>query len=241
MPDVRWNKEYWTRRYDWSQKGEEWSSVWGSSSAQWFGSILPRIRSFVPTGSLLEIATGFGRWTRFLATLCDHYYGVDISPACIDHCRATFPVSHMEFFANDGTSLSMVPDGSIDFAFSFDSLVHADASVIKAYVVQLVSKLSPKGTAFIHHSNLASLCSPAGDLHARDQTVSAQLFRDCVSAAGGTLLRQEIVKWGQIENLDCLSLFSRFGAYDAKPEIATNNRFMEEALYIGTYIAPWGP
>src|ERR1035437_1617743 len=178
MPDVRWNAAYWAGGYDWSLKGEEWSTVWGSSSAQWFGAILPRIRCFVPTANVLEIAPGFGRWTRFLATMCDRYYGVDISTECVDQCRKRFSVSHMEFFANDGTSLSMIPDGSIDFAFSFDSLVHVDTSVIKAYVAQLISKLSPKGAAFIHHSNLAALESPTGEIHMRDPSVSARLFRE---------------------------------------------------------------
>ena len=46
MPDVRFNAEFWAGRYDWALKGEEWSTVWGSSFAQWFGAILPRVHSF---------------------------------------------------------------------------------------------------------------------------------------------------------------------------------------------------
>jgi hypothetical protein len=48
----------------------------------------------------------------------------------------------------------MLNSGSVDFAFSFDSLVHAEADVIQAYVEQLASILRPGGAAFIHHSNL---------------------------------------------------------------------------------------
>jgi SAM-dependent methyltransferase len=239
MPDVRFNAEFWAERYDWVMNGEEWSAAWGSSSAQWFGTILPRIRSFVPAANILEIAPGFGRWTRFLATLCDDYYGVDISSKCIDYCRERFALPHMRFFVNDGTSLSMIPEKSVDFAFSFDSLVHADAPVIEGYVGQLISKLSPKGAAFIHHSNLGGLRAPAGELHMRDPSVSARLISEYVSAAGGQILCQEIVKWGGVEDLDCLSLFSRLGAYATTSRVATNRKFMDEAIYIRENIAPW--
>jgi hypothetical protein len=105
----------------------------------------------------------------------------------------------------------MISNGSIDFAFSFDSLVHADASVIEAHASQIISKLSAKGAAFVHHSNLAALGSPTEETHARDPSVSASLVRNFVHAAGGQILRQEIVKWGNLERLDCLSLFSKRG------------------------------
>jgi len=48
----------------------------------------------------------------------------------------------------------MIQDKSIDFVFSFDSLVHAEAKVIEAYLNQLAMKLSQNGIGFIHHSNL---------------------------------------------------------------------------------------
>ena len=241
MPDLRWNSAYWTRHYDWSAKGEEWSSVWGLSSAQWFATILSRIRSFVPTGTLLEIAPGFGRWTRFLGSLCQRYYGVDISSTCTEACRARFSSkSHMEFFTNDGLSLAIIPDGSVDFAFSFNSLVHVDPGVLQSYATQLVAKLSSKGAAFIHHSNLAALTTTEETKrHGRDPNVSAELFQTYVRAANGEILRQEVVDWGGTMALDCLSLFARAGAYETASSFQTNSRFMEEALYVAEYVAPW--
>jgi hypothetical protein len=239
MPDAQLNAVLW-KSYDWSLGGEEWSTPWGSSFAQWCWCILPRIRSFVPTGTILEIATGFGRWTGFLGTLCDHYYGIDISAPCIEHCRRRFQRPHMQFFVNDGSDLSMIADGSVDFAFSFDSLVHVDALVMKAYTNQVIAKLTAKGAAFIHHSNLAARALPAGrETYLRDAGVSAALVRDFVDLAGGQILRQEIVHWGGIDGLDCLTLFSKAGAYKTAPEIATNNAFMDEADNIRKNIAPW--
>ena len=49
-------------KYDWKEAGEEWSQPWGSSAAQWAGTIFPRIRECLPADTILEIAPGFGRW-----------------------------------------------------------------------------------------------------------------------------------------------------------------------------------
>jgi hypothetical protein len=70
LTDVK-NRQHWKQDYDWPKQGEEWSSVWGGSEAQWFATILPRIHAFVPTGTILEIAPGFGRWTTYLKKYCE--------------------------------------------------------------------------------------------------------------------------------------------------------------------------
>ena len=49
--------------YEWIQAGEEWSEPWGGSAPQWFGSIFPRIHAYFPANTILEIASGFGRWS----------------------------------------------------------------------------------------------------------------------------------------------------------------------------------
>lgn len=121
MPTIVENLFVWDTAYDWSQSGEEWSGDWGSSRMQWYGSILPRIGAFVPADTILEIAPGHGRWTTFLKDLCKRLIIVDLSETCIDRCRHRFgSCSHISYFVNDGKSLEMVADGSVDFIFSFD-------------------------------------------------------------------------------------------------------------------------
>ena len=157
MPKVEWNKETWDGNYDWQQQGDEWSKGWGGPFMQWHGTILPRIHRYVPAGTILEIAPGHGRWTQFLKDCCHTYDGVDLSQTCVDACRRRFAgAPHMTFHVNDGKSLDMIRDNSVDFAFSFDSLVHADDDVLEAYVAQLSRKLSDDGVAFLHHSNLGA-------------------------------------------------------------------------------------
>ena len=155
MPTIEENRSTWGETYDWSLSGAEWSESWGGVHMQWFGSILPRIKAFVPTNTILEIAPGYGRWTVFLKDLCKRLILVDLSERCIDKCRQRFAeYSHISYFVNDGQSLDMVADHSVDFIFSFDSLVHAEEVVLEAYSAEFAKKLRSNGAAFVHHSNL---------------------------------------------------------------------------------------
>lgn len=124
---------------------------------QWYGTLLPRIQAFVPAQTILEIAPGYSRWTHFLKDLCSQLILVELSEKCIISCQQRFAnESHIRYYINDGKSLSMIEDNSIDFVFSFNSLVHAEAEVISAYISEISRKLSANGVAFIHHSNLES-------------------------------------------------------------------------------------
>ena len=153
MPSIAANLSWGT--YDWPQQGEEWSEEWGDAETQWHATILPRIRRFLPAKRILEIAPGYGRWTGFLINASEQYTGIDLNPECVAACRKRFAgAPHARFESNDGKSLAVVPDDSIDFAFSFDSLVHVEIEVIEAYLGELSRKLSPSGIAFLHHSNL---------------------------------------------------------------------------------------
>jgi hypothetical protein len=103
----------------------------------------------------LEIGPGFGRWSEFLADHCEKLILVDLSAKCIDACKKRFAGNpRISYYVHDGSSLEMIPDDSIDFVFSFDSLVHVEDDVIKKYIGQLSKKLSQNGVGIIHHSNL---------------------------------------------------------------------------------------
>src|SRR5206468_9795119 len=103
---------------------------------------------------ILEIAPGFGRWTHYLKDYCENLWIVDRSSECIEACRQRFAAdSRVRCYLNDGRSLAMVPDASIDFVFSFDSFVHTSRDVVDAYLRELGRKLKLGGKGFIHHSN----------------------------------------------------------------------------------------
>jgi ubiquinone/menaquinone biosynthesis C-methylase UbiE len=104
--------------------------------------------------TILEIAPGFGRWTHYLKDLCKELWIVDRIGECIEACRQRFADDlQVRCYVNDNRSLAMISDASIDFAFSFDSLVHTKPDVVEAYLRELGAKLKIGGTGFIHHSN----------------------------------------------------------------------------------------
>lgn len=255
MPSVSDNRNQWDGAYRWTERGDEWSAAWGGPPMQWHGTILPRIHGFVPTGRILEIACGYGRWTQFLKEVCRELTVIDLSEECVEACRRRFAgCAHIEYHVNDGKSLQMVADDSVDFVFSFDSLVHADASVLEAYLSQLPRILKAEGAAFVHHSNLGeyggSLARFSGyprveallkrlgmvekSLHWRDGGVSAALVERLAAKSGLTCRSQEIVPWGTKHAfIDCLSTIVRNGSsLDRGNRILRNDGFMREATYL---------
>ena len=102
MPTIEQNNELWDDKYEWPEQGDEWSRAWGGVSSQWFGTLLPRLKSFVPASTILEIAPGFGRWTQFLRPLCSKLVLVDVSPKCIAACQRLFAGDEgIQYHVND--------------------------------------------------------------------------------------------------------------------------------------------
>jgi len=239
-------------KYDWREAGEEWSVPWGSSASQWNGTIFPRIREFLPVGTILEIAPGFGRWTHYLKDYCNELCAVDKSSECVEACRKRFaPEPHVRCYLNDGRSLSMIPDGSVDFVFSFDSFVHPDREIVEAYLRELGTKLKTGGKGFIHHSNFGEYVNTPRErlpealakplikakildwAHHRNPTMSADLFRALCEQHGLHCLSQELVNWRGRRLIDCLSLFERSASAPQSPtQIIRNPNFMREAARV---------
>lgn len=239
MPDLAENIASWEDNYDWESGGEEWSVPWGNSEAQWFGSIYPRIHRFLPAEHILEIAPGFGRWTRFLTLNSDRYTGVDLSERCIDTCRRRFNnVKHASFLTNNGLSLADVSNGSCNFVFSFDSLVHADLDVLQSYIPEILRVLATDGVAFIHHSNLLALDDAIGQPHWRSLSVSADNVASTIDSAGGSVIIQEIINWGGDHMIDCFTLFSKQRNESASCRLQ-NYQFAEEVDFIREFQSPW--
>jgi len=263
MPEVDANRTNWTSDWEWPEEGDEWSAWWGGTDAMWHAAVLPRICTWVPAGTILEIAPGFGRWTAYLAQLAGRVIAVDLTARCVEHCRARFAgTGNVEVHQNDGRSLPMVDEGSVDFAFSFDSLVHAESDVLDAYMRELARVLKPDGVGFVHHSNLGAYPRATwiarrvrGRLHGplvrrgvipnmpawRAETVTAELVAEQAEAAGLACVGQEKLSWEFGRRLiDAFTVVTPRGSRWERPrQVVSNPMFTDEArrmakLYAGT-------
>ena len=246
MPDIDENLSVWTGNWNWAQRGDEWSAWWGDTDAMWHGAVMPRVHAFVPTGSILEVAPGYGRWTQYLKDLCQRLTVVDLAPNCIEHCRQRFAdARNIAYHVNDGRSLSMIADESVDLVFSMDSLVHAEADVLESYLSQLATKLTPDGVGFIHHSNAGAygrsialarrtpyrVLRPLArrgvliDLFAwRAESVDADAVAAMCGRAGLVCVAQEKISWESGYHLiDTFTTFTRPGSRWERPRAVTRN------------------
>lgn len=253
MPSVEENFLAWEEGARWGdgESGELWSTAWGGAASQWAACVHPRLRHLLPTGMVLEIAPGHGRWTQFLIPRCQRLVGVDLSPSCVAACQRRFGhLPNVAFHVNDGRSLAAVPDRIVDLAFSFDSLVHVERDVLADYVRGLAMKLADDGVAFIHHSNLGHYprhrrlvdrMPPAlrerleargfvDPLHWRAPTVDAAWFASTCAESGLQCASQELVNWGSRRLIDCISVVVRAdGPRVAPTRVVENPWFMADA------------
>lgn len=247
VPLLSDNVSMWNEAYDWSQRGDEWSGAWGGVSYQWWVTLFSRIQGYVPAARILEIAPGYGRWTNYLRDLCDELIAVDIAETAIAHCRERFAGDdHLTFHVNDGTSLAIAADRSIDLVFSFDSLVHAEADIIAGYLQEFARALANDGVAFVHHSNMGSYESGTYDpnnIHWRATTVSAALVERLARAEGLSCVSQETVAWGNNAMLnDCFSVITRAGSrWDRDNVVVQNMDFSRHELAVSRGISALYP
>lgn len=219
----------WWTKYEWPEGGDEWSGPFGSSGSLWFGALLPRLREFLPAdgeggaGTILEIGPGFGRISNCLRRYCERLILVDLAPKCVEACRRRFVTRNdgagrvgIECHVNDGRSLAMVEDSSVDLAVSYDALVHAGPDVVRGYVEQLGKKLRAGGAAFIHHSNLGEQFPGIAHeaekhvLGGRNRETTAAVVREACAQAGLTCIVQELIPSGEPGLYsDCFSLMVR--------------------------------
>ena len=230
MPTLEQNYQSWNNSFPWTKQGDEWSDEWGSATNQWYNLVLPRIYHYLPATHILEIAPGYGRWTQFLLQHASTLSVVDLSEKCIAHCRERFAAHrHLRYFVNNGRSLETIADNTVDFVFSFDSLVHAEYDVICDYLREIQRVLCPGGFAVIHHSNLATqhrglvsklerrlrkylsyfgIRYKKPPTHWRANSVSADLVLEATGGLGLTCTAQEVFKWIETPyQTDCISVF----------------------------------
>ncbi len=146
---VSYNEFIWSR-YDWSEKGEEWSN-----NPEWKKSFIEYIlKPFIGhQNSVLEIGPGAGRWSEIILPLASNLTLVDIAPLCINMCKEKFGSGEkISYLVNNGSDLNDVPDNSIERIWSWAVFVHLESNVADTYLKEFFRVMKPGGKALLQHS-----------------------------------------------------------------------------------------
>jgi ubiquinone/menaquinone biosynthesis C-methylase UbiE len=201
LDNVANNLRKWDREHAWPQHGDEWNrqaAVCGIAYDDWKASMVEHLIAphSAADAHVLEIAPGHGRWTAHLVGLFGRVTAVDLSPNCIEFCKARFAdANNIDYFVTDGTSLPPLAD--VDFVWSFDAFVHMDRAVTGAYLKEIARVLKPEGKATIHHSNVADLAThQQNGAKGWRAAMTAELFAR-LSAKAGLRVLDQIVYWDE--------------------------------------------
>lgn len=117
---------------DWSLVRERWQAY-----------------GFTP-GTLVEIGSGVGRYSRAMAQDFEQVIGVDVSPGMLEQARTHVNLSNVRFELGDGATLPL-PDNSCDAAFSAFVFQHFDSTEFGSkYFREIARVLKPGSTLMIH-------------------------------------------------------------------------------------------
>ncbi len=148
--------------------------------------VTPYVR---PDQTGLEIGPGGGRWTRYLLNF-ERLYVVDFYPELLAEFRRTHSQRNIVPIRNNGTDFPSVPDGAIDYLFSFGVFVHLDAPLIEGYLDNMRSVLKPGGNAVIHYSDMNKVMAQA--LRPNFSENDPETMRAMVTKAGFRVLEEDL-------------------------------------------------
>ena len=116
-----------------------------------------RLLSDLPVPRILEIGSGGGRWTRFLATLTNDLVCVDATDTTVDHIAALkLPTPLTFLICKDGrlpSQTGQLLNQSVDLIFSYDTFVHFPENLFLTYLDRLADTLKPHGHMVLHHGS----------------------------------------------------------------------------------------
>lgn len=197
--ELKWN------HYSWQRGENEWTQ-----SEEWKASLIEHVmlKNISPDHVVLEIGPGFGRWTRKLIEISKHLVAVDVTEKCIAHCKKLFAdKSNVEFHINDGRSLDVVAENSVDYVWSFDVFVHIEPPDIERYLREFQRILKDDGVVIIHHGIAGKT-----DFGWRS-SLTLQTFLDLLEEHNFMLL-QQFDSWGdddefRVISSDVISIFRK--------------------------------
>lgn len=152
------NLAQWDMRDPWSKDGDEWDGqarACGIAYDDWKARITARYQPLLARGgTIVEIGPGHGRWSQWLVEQAGLLVLCDISPNCLDACRARLAGrGHIRTHVSQGADLPADLTGKVDAVWSYDCLVHVGPRECERYLIEIARVLRPGGVAVVHHAD----------------------------------------------------------------------------------------
>ena len=122
---------------------------------------------------VVEIGSGGGRWSQLLWHRCSYLYLVDGTEYGEKAIRSTFSIpSEVKFIiCPDGKNLP-INNQSVDFVFSFDTMVHFHNELLYNYLIEINRILKPGGHFTLHLAKSLGLRAPFFQYHSEEQVLT---------------------------------------------------------------------
>ena len=136
----------------------------------------------------LEIGPGGGRWTRYMLGV-KRLYAVDFHQELLNELKSNFSPKNLTFVKNNGNDFPGIPNGSIDFIFSFGTFVHLDVEIIDRYLQNMKALLKPSTNVVIQYSDKSK---PLGNSNKGFSENDPDTMRRLVSSHGYSIYEEDI-------------------------------------------------
>lgn len=172
---------------------ESWTSGFWAADSLW----RPRFDAMDRT-VVLEIAAGQGRHAVRAAEHCGRLVLTDTSARALEVAAARLATSdHVSTVVSvDGMTIPIGEHGRFTGVYSYDAMVHFEASCVASYVGEIARLLAPGGTALLHHSNYAEMpTAPVTDAPGWRNFMTMALLAHIASRCGLEVVEQQAFDW----------------------------------------------
>jgi SAM-dependent methyltransferase/predicted nucleic acid-binding Zn-ribbon protein len=111
---------------------------------------------FVAGKTVLDIASGEGYGSAFLAAHADSVYGVDISAEAIAHARVSYVRDNLHYLQGAADAIPIPGQHCFDVIVSFETIEHLDATTQERFASEIRRLLKPDGVLLISTPNRAT-------------------------------------------------------------------------------------